>query len=179
VVRALDRARIEYMVTGSIASSFLGEPRATHDIDVVAEMTTEVLPALATAFPAPEYYWDPSTAQKAIVDQGMFNVIATDEGDKVDFWMLTDDAFDQSRFARRQPHDVFGISIQFPTAEDAILAKLAWSKQVGGSTKQLHDALRIFEVNAAQIDNSYMERWATELSVLQSWRALQGEAEGI
>ena len=35
VVQALDAAGIDYMVTGSIVSSLQGEPRATHDIDIV------------------------------------------------------------------------------------------------------------------------------------------------
>jgi hypothetical protein len=35
VVTRLDEAGIEYMLTGSIVSSLQGEPRATHDIDIV------------------------------------------------------------------------------------------------------------------------------------------------
>jgi hypothetical protein len=31
----------------------------------------------------------------------MVNVIDTREGDEVDFWLLTDDAFDRARFERR------------------------------------------------------------------------------
>ncbi len=33
VVKALESAKIDYMVTGSIASSLQGEPRSTHDIE--------------------------------------------------------------------------------------------------------------------------------------------------
>ncbi len=39
VVGTLEEARIEYMITGSIASSLQGEPRATHDLDVVVAST--------------------------------------------------------------------------------------------------------------------------------------------
>lgn len=35
VLQALEDVRIEYMVTGSVASSLQGEPRSTHDIDLV------------------------------------------------------------------------------------------------------------------------------------------------
>jgi len=35
VIARLDEAGIEYMLTGSLASSLQGEPRATHDIDLV------------------------------------------------------------------------------------------------------------------------------------------------
>ena len=35
-VRPLNRANIRYMVTGSVAAIFYGEPRLTHDVDLVA-----------------------------------------------------------------------------------------------------------------------------------------------
>ena len=35
VVRILDGAKIKYMLTGSVVSSLQGEPRSTHDIDIV------------------------------------------------------------------------------------------------------------------------------------------------
>ncbi len=35
VIRTLYRAGIQYMITGSLASSLQGEPRSTHDIDMV------------------------------------------------------------------------------------------------------------------------------------------------
>jgi predicted nucleotidyltransferase len=35
VIEALGDARIEYMLTGSVVSSLQGEPRSTHDIDMV------------------------------------------------------------------------------------------------------------------------------------------------
>ena len=38
VIRVLDGAGIEYMVTGSIASSLQGEPRTTHDVDLVVDI---------------------------------------------------------------------------------------------------------------------------------------------
>jgi predicted nucleotidyltransferase len=35
VVHQLEAAGIEYMISGSVASSLQGEPRASHDIDIV------------------------------------------------------------------------------------------------------------------------------------------------
>ncbi len=35
VIQALDQVGIQYMITGSLASSLQGEPRSTHDIDMV------------------------------------------------------------------------------------------------------------------------------------------------
>ena len=43
IVRALESLGIPYMVTGSVASSFHGKPRTTHDADVVIDPTPEAL----------------------------------------------------------------------------------------------------------------------------------------
>lgn len=85
------------MVTGSIASSLQGEPRATHDIDIVVAIRTaadEATARLKAAFPDPDFYLDEAAVRDAIADGAMFNLI-DNAGDKVDFWLLTDDAFDR------------------------------------------------------------------------------------
>ncbi len=38
-VKPLNQVRIEYMVTGSVASILYGEPRMTHDIDLVIKLS--------------------------------------------------------------------------------------------------------------------------------------------
>jgi len=48
VVEVLERLRIPYLVTGSIASMAYGEPRLTNDSDIVAEIHPEhIQPLLA------------------------------------------------------------------------------------------------------------------------------------
>ena len=110
VVQVLDQNHIEYMITGSVASSLQGEPRATHDLDVVVEVRPQDARALLESFPRPHFYLDAVAIEEAIATGGMFNAINLAEGDKIDFWMLTGDEFDQSRFGRRVEEDVFGKS---------------------------------------------------------------------
>ena len=57
VVRRLDAAHIEYMITGSVASAFHGEPRATRDLDVVIDPRPEALAALVDGFLAILALW--------------------------------------------------------------------------------------------------------------------------
>lgn len=57
----------------------------------------------------------------------------TEEGDKIDFWLLTDDAFDQERSARCVSVPFAGGSIRVSTPEDTILMKLRWAADSGGS----------------------------------------------
>ncbi len=74
----LDRLGIGYMVTGSIASSLQGEPRSTHDIDIVVNLPRSKAHELAGAFPAPGYYLDEEAVAEAISGRGMANLIDTD-----------------------------------------------------------------------------------------------------
>ena len=94
------------MIIGSVVSSLQGEPRATHAIDVVVavrEPATTVAADLKAAFPEPDFYLDEAAVRDAIVKRGMFNLIDTREGDQIDFWLLTDDAFDRARFEWASP----------------------------------------------------------------------------
>ena len=165
------------MVTGSVASSLQGEPRATHDLDLVVAMTQEAVGSLIDAFPAPEFYLDEEAARAAIDTLGMFNLIAISEGDKVDFWLLTDEPFDKSRFSRKRPEEVLGVELQVPSPEDTILAKLKWANEAGGSEKHVLDALRVYEVQGARLDRVYLDHWAAELSVVDLWQRIQREGE--
>jgi hypothetical protein len=66
VIATLERLGIDYMVTGSIASSMQGEPRSSHDIDVVVNLPASAIPRLLQSFPAPDYYLAESAIREAI-----------------------------------------------------------------------------------------------------------------
>ena len=179
VLRVLEGAGIEYMATGSVVSSLQGEPRATHDIDLIVALKPQAVPKLVTAFPSPQYYLEESGIREAIRRRGMFNLVETTEGDKVDFWLLTDDPFDRSRFSRRRTEEVLGVRMFVSSPEDTILAKLAWAKKSGGSERHFTDALRVYEVQSDRLDRGYLETWAQRLSVDPWLRDIQEKAEKL
>jgi hypothetical protein len=176
-VRALDSAGVGYLLSGSLASSLQGEPRATHDIDLVVEVAPHMVESLARAFGTDEYFFDEVAASEAMDRRGMFNLIDIRTGDKVDFWMLTDEPFDQSRFARRITLDVFGIPMTVSSPEDTILQKLAWAAKSGGSERQFRDAVGVYEVQAGVLDETYLDRWADALDVVGLLEEVRAAAE--
>lgn len=178
----LAAAGIEYMVTGSVASSLQGEPRATHDLDIVVAVRTraaDAAAALKAAFPEPDFYLDEDAARDAIAARGMFNVIDTRDGDKVDFWLLSDDAFDRARFERRYVDTFEGVRLPVSRPEDTILMKLRWAAMLGGSEKQFVDAVRVYEVQHGRLDESYLDEWAAVLDVAEALSRLRAEAQPI
>lgn len=166
------------MITGSIASSIQGEPRLTHDIDIViVTIPLSAVNALKKIFPSPDYYLDELSMQDANRYRTMFNLIEMTSGNKVDFWMLTADAFDQSRFARKYMLELKGIPVKFCRPEDTILSKLRWAKMSGGSEKQFTDALRVYELQYHTLDLGYIEHWSKELEIQELWNRLKEEAD--
>ena len=179
VVAILRELGIEFMLTGFHASSFQGEPRATHDVDFVVQLDAAAAEQLLAAFDADRFYLSASAVHEALHSGGMFNLLDTTTGEKADFWMLKETPFDQSRFARRERIQRDGQAIDLSSPEDTILMKLLWSKQSGGSEKQFQDVLRVYELQADLLDLAYLQSWASSLGVEESWRRVLDEAEPL
>lgn len=168
---------IGYMLTGSIVSSLQGIPRSTHDIDIIISITEKDVPVIVNAFPKENYYLNENSIKEAIVKKSQFNVLDKNEGDKIDFWILTDSEFDISRFSRRQKVKIFNFEAYVSTVEDTILQKLLWSALSDGSNKQYNDALNIYEVQYGKIDLQYLACWSRKLNVESFFNKMKSEVQ--
>jgi hypothetical protein len=65
VARLLENAGIPYMITGSHASSAMGQPRSTHDIDFVVQMQADDVRHLASAFAGERFGFDEVGAKRS------------------------------------------------------------------------------------------------------------------
>jgi hypothetical protein len=162
------------MLTGSVAASYHGRPRATHDADLVIDPTPVQLDALVDSLAAAGFYVDPDGAREALRRRSQFIAIETRYACKIDLIVRRDRPFSETEFARRMTVDLtFGRDISIVTPEDAILSKLEWARKSGDSEKQLADAAGVLAVNPA-IDRAYVERWARELGVTDLWLRFSG-----
>ncbi len=178
-IEFLESQRIPYLLTGSLASSLQGEPRATHDIDLLIAIDESHIDSVLNEFPPPDYYLSREAIREAIATRRMFNLLEIGSGDKVDFWLITDSPFDQSRFGRGQRDEVEGIEVNVSAPEDTILMKLLWAVRSGGSEKQFQDALRVYEVQFGRLDMDYLARWIGPLGIAELWQRLLDQAEPI
>ena len=172
VVERLNELKIEYFVTGSWSSSLLGEPRSTHDLDLVVQLDETHIPLILESFHEDRFYLSSVAVAEAFRNRSMINLLDVEPGDKVDFWLLTDTAWDMERFNRREQIDVFGTTTMVATAEDTIIAKLRWSQLSGGSEKQLQDARGVYEVQGSRLDFRYIDYWVQELRLFEEWQKL-------
>jgi hypothetical protein len=176
VLAALDRFEIPHMVAGSHASSYHGKPRSTNDIDlVIAPRTRRSLVEFAEAFVDERFYASAFAAEEAFRVRGMFNVIDTQTGVKVDLILRKSRPFSESEFARRRPARIFGVPVFVATPEDTILSKLEWAK-LGESERQLLDVEGVVAMAGPALDLTYIERWARELDLTALWERAQREA---
>ena len=74
IVSALNEADYPFMLTGSIASSIQGEPRLSHDIDIIITGDHRIKSILRDHFGTKDYYFDELTIQEAIASRSMFNL---------------------------------------------------------------------------------------------------------
>lgn len=178
IIEALDGLHIPYLVTGSVAAMAYGEPRLTNDIDIVAAVKEQHIPALLAAFPADEYYISDEMIREAIQYQGQFNIIHPASGLKVDIIIRSDSPFDASRFRRTrriQPAETY--EADFASPEDVIIKKMEFYKE-GGSEKHLRDIAGILKVSGHEVDTRYIEEWAERIGLMEIWRAVRSRLGG-
>jgi hypothetical protein len=178
LVDTLDRLALDYMIVGSHASIYYGEPRFTQDVDVVVALTPPVLPSLLARFPAAEFYVSEQAAREALVQRGQFNIIHGASGVKIDVFISKDTEYDRLRFERRQRLPLVpGREAYFARPEDVILYKLLYFRE-GGSDRHLRDVAGMLSVSGPDLDLGYIAQWAGRLSLTELWDAMRGRPQG-
>ena len=165
VIQTFESLEIPYFITGSLASTAMGEARYTNDIDIVADISLGKIESLIAAFPSPDYYISESAVREAVTKRFQFNIIHPQSGLKVDVMLPADDAFDQMRMSRKVQLNVDAETLGwFSSPEDVILKKLLFF-QIGGSEKHLRDISGVLLVQGNEIDQAYLDLWTEKLGV--------------
>ena len=173
LAKRLDDSNIPYMLSGSMCSSFHGQPRATNDADIVIDPTKKQLVHFLNSL-GQNYYVSKETALEALKNNSMFNIIDTQAGWKADIIIRKNRAYSRQEFARRTNELVMGINLWILSPEDSILSKLEWSKG-RESQIQFNDALGVLNVQWDRLDFDYLKKWAKELKVEDSLEHLLKE----
>lgn len=171
----LEAAAVPFMLTGSLASTAHGVPRATTDLDVVIDPGAGSVEPLLCALDAGGWTVDGGAvaARAAVSTRGHFVVVDEATTWKVDLVVRKDRPFSIAEFDRRERLEVLGVAAWVASAEDTILSKLEWSKQsadVTRRTQQRRDVAGVIAARGSDLDRAYVERWAGELDVADEWR---------
>jgi hypothetical protein len=180
VADALESLGIPYFIGGSVASSARGVPRASVDVDLVADLRgTQVQPLVQRLGDA--YYLDAGRMADAVARRRSFNLIHLETMLKVDVFVSKGRAFDAEATRRAQPEplDEAPGARLFPLAspEDVVLAKLEWFRAGGEvSERQWSDVLGVLATQGPAIDLGYLRRWAVEIRVADPLERALAEA---
>jgi hypothetical protein len=169
IAGVFDQLGIAYFIGGSFASTIHGLPRATRDVDFIADFKAEHVAPFVAAL-GTEFYLDAQTIRAAITHQRNFNVIHRDTMFKADVFVLAASKWAQNQLRRRElkPISSAGSSqaVWTCTAEDIILQKLLWFEKGGKvSRQQWDDILGVLKVNASTLDFDYLRQWGAELGI--------------
>ncbi len=177
LVEVLEALGAEYMIGGSQASMYYGEPRLTRDVDIVVALRPEDLSAFLGRFPAEEFYVDEQTAREATRTRSQFNIIHPASGLKIDVYVNPETPYDRARLSRRQKLPLLpGVEAYFARPEDIILYKLLYYRE-GESELHLRDVLGVLRVSGAELDERYIVEWADHLGLRTIWEQIRRQAE--
>lgn len=169
IADVFEQLGIAYFIGGSFASTIHGLPRATRDVDFIADIKPNHVDSFVAALEA-EFYLDAQTIRSAITYQRSFNVIHLDTMFKADVFVLASTSWAQNQLRRRElkPIAAEGVShaVWTCTAEDIVLQKLLWFEKGGRvSRQQWDDILGVLKINASTLDFDYLRQWSAELGI--------------
>lgn len=173
----LDDLNVPYALGGSLASSLVGEPRSTIDVDMATKLDSSTIEHFLEKIPE-GFYTPKETIRSAIKTCSSFNLIDTNNSLKIDIFIAGDSILDRLQMDNRIfveiPESQHGIWITSP--EDQVLRKLHWyiqSEKV--LSRQVADIKGILRINENRLDMQYIKENATKLGLLDALNDILAE----
>ena len=172
----MEHLGLRYLICGSVAAMLYGEPRVTHDIDLIVFLTSEDAGRLRNVFPFPDFYLPPPeiiSSELAKESKGQFNIIHTETGLKADIFTVGKDELHAWAFRNGREYSIGNLSIKLAPPEYVIIRKLEYFRE-GGSGKHLRDIRAMLEVSGDLIRRSELEEWIRRRELNVEWNQAMG-----
>ncbi|MCC6246021.1 MAG: hypothetical protein IT353_24520 [Gemmatimonadaceae bacterium] len=174
-IAPLNRARIDYMVTGGLAAIVYGHPRLTLDVDLVIRLGEMDAVPFASLWSPHEFYCPPVEViqeEQARASHGHFNVIHHDSAMRADVYLAGNEPLQEWALASCVEREIQRERVRFAPIEYVIVYKLRYAL-MGGSDRHLRDIARMIEVNAKDIDYSVLTKWIAHFGFSELWMRAQ------
>jgi hypothetical protein len=169
-----DDHKIEYMITGSVAAIVYGEPRLTHDVDLVVALHESHLDALLASFPLEQFYAPPRETLQLELQRGArahFNLIHHASGFKADCYLSGNDPLHHWGMAHRRKIDLTPqTAIWIAPPEYVIIRKLEYYRE-GESAKHLDDLRRMLP-QLEDMDVDWLTQQLEHRGLTQLWETV-------
>lgn len=167
----LNNYKIQYAVTGAVASIIFGEPRMTHDIDIVIDINVNNIDNFIKAFTNEEFYCPPKEVLKIEMlraSRGHCNIIHNKTGFKADIYFTGTDKFQKWAVTSAKHFDYNGSDISIAPPEYVIIKKLEFYKE-GNVQKHIEDIKSIIFNSKELIDFPLLEKYIEEFGLIKEW----------
>ncbi|MBL8028192.1 MAG: hypothetical protein JNL74_17345 [Fibrobacteres bacterium] len=167
----IENTGVDYFITGSVATMFYGEPRLTHDIDIVIALNQQQINLLGNAFPLDSYYFPPDDVVKNEIlraGKGQFNLIHHDSGLKADLFIFKNDHLHRWAMKNRLRITVDDTLLWVSPPEYVIIKKLLYYKE-GGSDKHIRDIRGLLKQRSETINHQWLQEQIETFSLHSEW----------
>ena len=166
---------IDYFITGSVASIVYGEPRLTHDIDLVISLSQAKVNSFIKAFPINEFYCPPIEVIKDELVRsvnGHFNLIHNETGFKADIYLIGNDEFQIWAMKNRKEINFLGKKLFIAPPEYVIIKKIEFYNE-GKSQKHLYDIAAMIKNSRDFIDFNFILNKLNKAGLLKIWEEIK------
>lgn len=149
----LNQSGIKYMITGSVASIMYGEPRLTHDIDLVIFLIDKDVEKLRLLFPEENFYTPPEEVVRIEMSRslrGHFNIIHHTTGYKADIYLMGNDPLQIWGFKNRRQLKLGDELIWIAPPEYVVVKKMAYWEE-GKHEKHIGDIKAMLQIQGDNI----------------------------
>ncbi|MBI5360065.1 MAG: hypothetical protein HZA48_05725 [Planctomycetes bacterium] len=168
VIEALNKTGIKYAISGSIASSAFGVPRATMDADLIVDIRVADIRNLIGLLEK-DFHIEAEIIKNALRYSSSFNIIHFKTSCKVDCYVLKNDEYEQIKFSRRRKENIRAdkkTEVWFLSPEDIVLSKLQWFiKSSCISDRQWNDVIGVLKVQGRLLNKKYLQKWSAVLDL--------------
>lgn len=168
VAEALERLGIRYAVGGSVASGMYGEPRSTHDVDLILDLRLEHASPLVGAL-TESFFIEEAAVREALSRRSSFQAVHRKRFVKVDLFVCGEGVLDQEQIERRvrRPAAEDDPRLIFVTSPEVIvLRKLDWFRMTDEtSERQWRDVLGVLKVSGRSLETVYLRRTASRIGL--------------
>jgi hypothetical protein len=174
-IQPLEELKIQYVVTGSIASIIYGNPRLTHDIDLVVNIEKAKAKTFLDCFEPTKFYIPPIEIfqiERAREAHGHVNIIHLESGFKADIYFSGSSEFQLWALTNYLENDFYELKLRIAPIEYVIIQKMLFYKEAH-MQKHIIDINGMLEESQDLIDFSTLKKYIKKFSLEDVWKEIK------